>query len=64
MSGLLVEISSKRSAPSFMMYLKGKSSIMLYEQFIELKHKYRNREFWYKVYYVVTAVKNADRIAE
>ena len=37
---------------------------MLYEQFSELKYKYRNREFWSKGYYVDTAVKNAERIAE
>ena len=45
-------------------YLKGKSSTMLYEQFGELKYKYRNREFWCRGYYVDTAGKNAGRIAE
>ena len=45
-------------------YLKGKSSTMLYEQFGELKHKYRNREFWCRGYYVDTVGKNAARIAE
>ena len=45
-------------------YLKGKSSTMLYEQFGELKYKYRNREFWCRGYYVDTAGKNASRIAE
>ena len=45
-------------------YLKGKSSTMLYEQFGELKYKYRNREFWCKGYYVDTAGKNASRIAD
>ena len=38
-------------------YLKGKSSTMLYEQFGELKYKYRNREFWCKGYYVDTVGK-------
>ena len=52
------------SISSFMGYLKGKSSTMLYEQFGELKYKYRNREFWCKGYYVDTAGKNASRIAE
>ncbi len=59
-----VEIPPKMSVSSFMGYLKGKSSTMLYEQFSELKYKYKNREFWSKGYYVDTAVKNADRIAE
>ena len=45
-------------------YLKGKSSTMLYEQFGELKYKYRNREFWCRGYYVDTAGKNDARIAE
>ena len=45
-------------------YLKGKSSTMLYEQFGELKYKYRNREFWCRGYYVDTAGKNTSRIAE
>ena len=61
---MLVEIPPKVSVSSFMGYLKGKSSTMLYEQFSELKYKYRNREFWSKGYYVDTAVKNAERIAE
>ena len=37
---------------------------MLYEQFGELKYKYRNREFWCKGYYVDTVGKNESRIAE
>lgn len=45
-------------------YLKGKSSLMLYEKFPELKYKYRNREFWCRGYYVDTAGKNAKAIAE
>ena len=45
-------------------YLKGKSSTMLYEQFGELKYKYRSREFWCKGYYVDTVGKNESRIAE
>lgn len=37
---------------------------MLYEQFGELKYKFRNREFWCKGYYVDTVGKNMSRIAE
>ena len=61
---LLVEIPPKLSVSGFMGYLKGKSSTMLYEQFGELKYKYRNREFWCRGYYVDTAGKNDARIAE
>jgi putative transposase len=61
---MLVEIPPKISVSSFMGYLQGKSSTMLYEQFGELKYKYRNREFWCKGYYVDTVGKNESRIAE
>ena len=54
----------KMAISSFMGYLKGKSTTMLYEQFGELKYKYRNREFWCKGYYVDTVGKNESRIAE
>ena len=61
---LFVEIPPKYSVSSFMGYLKGKSSTMLYEQFGELKYKFRNREFWCRGYYVDTVGKNESRIAE
>ena len=61
---MLVEIPPKIAVSSFMGYLKGKSSTMLYEQFGELKYRYRNREFWRRGYYVDTAGKNTSRIAE
>ena len=54
----------EKAVSSFMGYLKGKSTTMLYEQFGELKYKYRNREFWCKGYYVDTVGKNESRIAE
>ena len=49
---------------SFMGYLKGKSSTMIYEQFGDMKYKYRNRSFWCKGYYVDTVGKNENRIKE
>ena len=61
---MLIEIPPKVAASSFMGYLKGKSSLMIYEKYPELKYKYRNREFWCRRYYVDTAGKNAQRIAE
>ena len=61
---LFLEIPPKMAVSSFMGYLKGKSTPMLYEQFGELKYKYRNREFWCKGYYVDTVGKNESRIAE
>ena len=61
---MLLEIPPKMSVSSFMGYLKGKSSLMLYEQFGDLKFKYRNREFWCRGYYVDTVGKNAKKIQE
>ena len=61
---MLVEIPPKYSVSTVMGYLKGKSSTMIYEQFGELKYKYKNREFWCKGYYVDTVGKNESRIAE
>ena len=61
---MLVEIPPKVSVSSFMGYLKGKSSLMIYEKYPELKYKYRNREFWCRGYYVDTAGKNAKKIEE
>ena len=61
---MLLEIPPKCSVSSFVEFLKGKSSLMLYERFPELKYKYRNREFWCRGYYVDTAGKNTKRIAE
>ena len=45
-------------------YLKGKSSLMIYDQFGDLKFKYRYREFWCRGYYVDTAGKNTKNIQE
>ena len=61
---MLVEIPPKFAVSSFVGYLKGKSTTLIFEQFPELKYKYRNREFWCKGYYVDTVGKNENRIAE
>ena len=61
---MLVKIPPKIAVSSFMGYLKGKSSLMIYEKYPELKYKYRNREFWCRGYYVDTVGKNAKRIEE
>lgn len=61
---MLLEIPPKISVSSFMGFLKGKSSLMIYEKSGNLKFKYRNREFWCRGYYVDTAGKNAVKIKE
>ena len=59
---MLVEIPPKMSVSSFMGFLKGKSSLMIYEKWGNMKFKYRNREFWCRGYYVDTTGKDAKRI--
>ena len=60
---MLVEIPPKVAISSFMGYLKGKSSLMIYEKYPELRYKYRNREFWCRGYYVDTVGKDTKKIA-
>ena len=50
------------SISSFMGYLKGKSSVMIYERWGNMKYKYRNRQFWCRGYYVDTVGKNENAI--
>jgi putative transposase len=57
-------IPPKLSVSSFMGYLKGKSSLMIFDQHANLKYKYGNREFWCRGYYVDTVGKNKNAIAE
>ena len=52
---MLVEIPPKYSVSSFMGFLKGKSSLMIYSI---ARYQYRNREFWCRGYYVDTVGKN------
>lgn len=61
---MLLEIPPKMSVSGFMGYLKGKSSLMIYQKWGNMKFKYRNREFWCKGYYVDTVGKNANKIKE
>ena len=43
-------------------YLKGKSSLMIFQKYGNMKFACRNREFWYKGYYVDTVGKNTAAI--
>ena len=61
---MLVVIPPKYSVSQFMGYLKGKSSLMIFEKYANLKYKYGNRHFWCRGYYVSTVGKNKKAIAE
>ena len=61
---MLVSIPPKISVSSFMGYLKGKSSLMIFDRHANLKYKYGNRKFWAEGYYVDTVGKNKKKIEE
>ena len=61
---ILVAIPPKMSVSSFMGFIKGKSSLMIYEKWGNMKFKYRNWQFWCRGYYVDTVGKNEKKIAE
>lgn len=61
---MLVSIPPKMSVSGFMGFLKGKSSLMIYQRWGNMKFKYRNRQFWCRGYYVDTVGKNTKAIKE
>ena len=61
---MLVTISSKYSVAQVMGYLKGKSSLMIFDRHASLKYKYGNRKFWAVGYYVSTVGVNEKTIAK
>ena len=61
---MLVSIPPKYSVSQIMGYLKGKSSLMIFEKYANLKYKYGNRHFWCRGYYVDTVGKYENAIKE
>ena len=61
---MLVDIPPKMSVSDFVGYLKGKSTLMIFERHANLKYKYGNRHFWCRGYYVDTVGKNGKKIEE
>ena len=61
---MLVSIPPKMSISSFMGFLKGKSSLMIFEKYTNLKYKYGNRHFWCRGYYVSTVGRNEKAIEQ
>ena len=61
---MLVSIPPNLSVSQFVGYLKGKSSLMIFDRHANLKYKYGNRHFWCRGYYVDTVGKNEKKIAE
>ena len=61
---LYVAIPQKYAVSDFMGYLKGKSSLMIFDRHANLKYQYGNRHFWCRGYYVDTVGRNEKAIAE
>ncbi len=61
---MLMSIPPGLSVSQFMGYLKGKSSLMIFDRHANLKYKYGNRHFWCRGYYVDTVGRNKERVAE
>ena len=61
---MLVEIPPKMSIASFMGYLKGKSTLRIFDKYSTLKYRYGRRQFWCIGYYVSTVGKNEGKIKE
>lgn len=61
---MLVSIPPKISVSSFIGYLKGKSSLMIFDRHAQLKYRYGNRKFWCRGYYVDTVGRNKKKIQE
>ena len=61
---MLVSIPPKYSVAQIVGYLKGKSSLMIYEKYANLKYKYGNRHFWCRGYYVSTVGRNRNAIQQ
>lgn len=61
---MLVEIPPKMIVSSFVGFLKGKSSLMIFERFSNVKYKYGNKHFWCSGFYVDTVGKNKEAIQQ
>jgi len=61
---MLVKIPPKYSVSYIVGYLKGKSSLMIFDRHAQMKYRYGNRHFWCRGYYVDTVGKNTKKIQE
>ena len=61
---MLVSVPPYLSIAQFMGYLKGKSTLMIFDRHANLKYKYGSRHFWCRGYYVDTVGRNEKVIQE
>ena len=61
---MLISIPPEYSVLQIMGFLKGKSSLMIFDRHANLKYKYGNRHFWARGYYVDTVGRNKKQVQE
>ena len=61
---MLIKVPPKMSVSSIMGYLKGKSTLLIYDRHADMKYKYGQRQFWCRGYFVDTVGKNTKAIKE
>ena len=61
---MLISIPPKYSVAQVVGYLKGKSALMIFDRYANLKYKYGNRHFWCRGYFVDTVGRNRTAVAE
>ena len=61
---MLIHVPPKYSVSEIVGYLKGKSSLTIFDRHANRKYKYKNREFWCRGYYVDTVEKSTKKIGE
>lgn len=61
---MLVSVPLSLSVSQFVGYLKGKSLLMIFDRYTNLKYKYDNFHFWCRGYYIDTVGRNKEKIAE
>ena len=61
---MLISVPPKMSIAGVMGYIKGKSTLLIFERHADMKYKYGQRQFWCRGYYVDTVGKNAKAIKE
>ena len=61
---MYVKIPPNVNIAYFMGYLKGKSTLMIFDKYANLKYRYGNRHFWCRGYYISTVGRNEKAIAE
>ncbi len=61
---MLIKITPKMSVAAAMGYIKGKSTLLIFDRHADMKYKYGQRQFWCRGYFVDTVGKNTKAVKE